>query len=61
LYSGGKIVIRAIPGSQKYTATAAAHHGYAFGSLVLVDLRIPGDLGMIQDRLFDRRRRHQNR
>ena len=35
--------IRAIPGSQKYVATAAAHHGHAFGSLVLVDLRIPDD------------------
>jgi len=29
--------IRAIPGSHKYVATAAAHHGLAFGSLVLID------------------------
>jgi hypothetical protein len=35
--------IRAIPGSQKYVATAAAHHGHAFGSLVLIDLRVPDD------------------
>jgi hypothetical protein len=40
--------IRAIPGSQKYVATAAAHHGHAFGSLVLVDLRIPDDGAMSQ-------------
>jgi hypothetical protein len=29
--------VRAIPRSQKYVATAAPHHGQAFGSLVLVD------------------------
>lgn len=29
--------IRAIPGSLKLVATAAAHHGHAFGSLVLID------------------------
>ena len=28
---------RAIPGSQKFVATAAPHHGQAYGSLVLVD------------------------
>lgn len=35
--------VRAIPGSQKFVATAAAHHGHAFGSLVLLDPRIPDD------------------
>ena len=40
--------IRAIPGSQKYVATAAAHHGHAFGSLVLVDPRVPDDGAMSQ-------------
>ena len=35
--------IRAIPGSQKYVATAAAHHGHALGSLVLIDVRVPDD------------------
>jgi hypothetical protein len=29
--------IRAIPGSNKFVATAAAHHGHALGSLVLID------------------------
>ncbi len=29
--------IRAVPGSHKYVATAGAHHGHAFGSLVLID------------------------
>jgi hydrazine synthase alpha subunit-like protein len=35
--------IRAIPGSSKYVATAAAHHGHAFGSLVLIDERLEDD------------------
>jgi len=35
--------IRAIPGSPRYVATAAAHHGHAFGSLVLIDPRLPDD------------------
>ena len=35
--------IRAIPGSHKYVATAAAHHGHAFGSLVMIDQRINDD------------------
>jgi len=38
--------IRAIPGSHKYVATAAPHHGQAFGSLVLIDPRIPDDDAM---------------
>jgi len=40
--------IRAIPGSHKYVATAAAHHGHAFGSLVLIDQRIEDDSAMSQ-------------
>ena len=35
--------IRAIPGSHRYVATAAAHHGHAFGSLVMIDQRINDD------------------
>ncbi|MFH1267848.1 MAG: discoidin domain-containing protein, partial [Planctomycetota bacterium] len=37
---------RAIPNSQKLVATAAPHHGQAFGSLVLVDLRVEDDDAM---------------
>ncbi len=35
--------IRAIPGSEKYIAVAAPHHGHAFGSLIHIDLRIEDD------------------
>jgi len=35
--------VRAIPGSAKLVATAAPHHGQAFGSLVLVDPRVEDD------------------
>jgi hypothetical protein len=35
--------IRAVPGSHKFVATAAAHHGHAFGSLVLIDPHIEDD------------------
>ena len=35
--------IRAVPGSQKYVAVAAPHHGEAYGSLVLIDLRAQDD------------------
>jgi hypothetical protein len=38
--------VRAVPGSQKFTATAAPHHGQAFGSLVLIDPNIADDDGM---------------
>jgi len=37
---------RAIPGSQKFVATAAPHHGQAYGSLVLIDPRVPDDDAM---------------
>ena len=40
--------IRAIPGSHQYVATTGAHHGNAFGSLVLIDPRIEDDLAMSQ-------------
>jgi hypothetical protein len=40
--------IRAIPGSHKFVATAAAHHGNAFGSLVMIDLRREDDGMMSQ-------------
>jgi len=32
-----EVNIRAIPGSRKFVATAAPHHGQAYGSLVLID------------------------
>lgn len=38
--------IRAIPGSQRLTATATPHHGQAYGSLVVFDPRIPDDGAM---------------
>jgi len=40
--------IRAIPDSHRYVAVAAAHHGHAFGSLVLIDQRIEDDDAMSQ-------------
>jgi len=39
--------VRAIPNSPKFVATAAPHHGQAFGSLVLVDPRIGDDDKML--------------
>ena len=41
-----EIDCRAVPGSQKFVATAAPHHGQAYGSLVLVDPRVADDDGM---------------
>jgi len=38
--------IRAIPGSHRLIATGAPHHGQAFGSLVVIDPRIPDDDAM---------------
>ena len=35
--------IRAIPGSPRYVATAAPHHGQSFGSLIWIDLRPEDD------------------
>lgn len=38
-----ELSVRAIPGSQKYVSVAAPHHGEAYGSLVLLDLRARDD------------------
>ena len=38
--------LRAVPGSSKYVATAAPHHGQSFGSLILVDPRVADDDAM---------------
>ena len=37
---------RAIPGSHKFIATAAPHHGHSFGSLVVIDPRAEDDDAM---------------
>jgi hypothetical protein len=38
--------IRAIPGSHRFIATGAPHHGQAFGSLMIVDPRVADDDAM---------------
>ena len=38
--------VRAIPGSRRFAATAAPHHGQAYGSLIMIDPDIPDDDGM---------------
>ena len=38
--------VRPIPGSPQFVATAAPHHGQAFGSLVLIDPQVADDDGM---------------
>ncbi|HEY3325248.1 MAG TPA: NPCBM/NEW2 domain-containing protein [Planctomycetota bacterium] len=38
-----EITIRAVPNSNKYTATAACHHGQAYGSIILIDPTVPDD------------------
>ncbi|MCP4782928.1 MAG: hypothetical protein GY878_05180 [Fuerstiella sp.] len=40
--------IRAIPGSHKFVATTGAHHGQAFGSLVMIDPLVADDNAMSQ-------------
>ncbi len=40
--------IRAIPDSNKFVASTGAHHGQAFGSLVLIDPRVEDDRSMSQ-------------
>ncbi|MDD4888482.1 MAG: LamG domain-containing protein [Phycisphaerae bacterium] len=40
--------IRAVPDSPLYTLTGAPHHGEAFGSLAMLDLRAPDDGAMSQ-------------
>ena len=41
-----ELSVRAIPGSHKFLATAAPHHGQAYGSLVIIDPRIEDDDAM---------------
>ena len=41
-----EVDIRAIPDSAKFVATAAPHHGQAFGSLVLINPNVPDDDAM---------------
>ena len=38
--------LRAIPGSHKFVATAAPHHGQSYGSLILVDPQVEDDDAM---------------
>jgi len=38
--------LRAIPGSHKYIATAAAHHSQAYGPLIVIDPRVKDDDAM---------------
>ncbi|HUU09490.1 MAG TPA: NPCBM/NEW2 domain-containing protein [Phycisphaerae bacterium] len=38
-----EIDVRSIPGSSRYVATAACHHGQAYGSLVVLDPSAPDD------------------
>lgn len=40
--------IRALPNSHRYVLTAAPHHGETFGSLCVLDLRLPDDYHMSQ-------------
>ncbi|GAF85846.1 unnamed protein product, partial [marine sediment metagenome] len=40
--------IRAVPGSTRYAAVTGAHHGHAFGSLVLIDEAQEDDRAMSQ-------------
>lgn len=40
--------IRALPDSHRYVLTAAPHHGESFGSLCVLDLRLPDDGHMSQ-------------
>jgi len=40
--------IRAIPGSHKYTLTAAPHHGESFGAIAVLDIREKDDGNMSQ-------------
>jgi len=44
----GEWNIRAIPGSNKYLATAAGHHTYSFGELVVINPNIQDDGAMSQ-------------
>ncbi|MHC4994163.1 MAG: HzsA-related protein, partial [Planctomycetota bacterium] len=41
-----EVDVRAIPGSHKYVATAAPHHGQSYGSLVIIDPQAQDDDAM---------------
>jgi cytochrome c553 len=41
-----EITVRSVPDSRKYMATAACHHGQAYGSIVLIDPTVPDDDAM---------------
>ena len=43
-----ELAIRAIPGSDKYIAVAAPHHGENYGSLVIIDQKVPDNRSMSQ-------------
>ncbi len=43
-----ELSIRAIPGSHRYVALAAPHHGYNYGSMILIDQRVEDDSAMSQ-------------
>jgi len=45
-----EIDVHAVPGSGEFVATAAAHHGQAYGSLVLIDPDVQDDDAMSQVR-----------
>jgi hypothetical protein len=38
-----EMAVRAIPGSPKFVASTGAHHGQEYGSLVIIDPRVPDD------------------
>ncbi len=44
--------VRAVPGSRRLMAVAAAHHGQAYGSIVLVDPEVEDDDAMAPVRVF---------
>jgi len=47
-----ELAIRAVPGSHRYIATAAPHHGQNYGSLVLIDQQIKDDNACSQLKRF---------
>ncbi|MCP4376180.1 MAG: hypothetical protein GY794_08415, partial [bacterium] len=47
-----ELSIRAIPGSHRYIAVAAPHHGESYGSLVIIDERVKDDRATSQIKRF---------
>lgn len=47
-----ELYMRAIPGSHRYMALAAPHHGAAYGSLIVIDPRVPDDDAMASVKRF---------